>query len=348
MDKIRLVVVGPGLIGSKHIELILAHRECALVGIVAPDHAPHHDLAKKLAVPLRHELTEMISAAKVDGVIIASPNVFHAEQAEVCINAGLPVFVEKPITHALASGQHLVALAAERGVPVLVGHHRAHSPILSAARKVIQEGRLGRIVGVMGSALFYKPDEYFTAGPWRKEIGGGPILINLIHEVGNFRSLCGEITGVQAIASSATRGFAVEDSVAISFQFESGALGTFLLSDAAASAKSWEQTSKENKSYPSYADEDCYLVSGTMGSLAIPTMRLKYYADPQSQSWWKPFNEERIAVEQADPLACQLDHFVRVIRNEVEPLVSARDGLRNLQITEAIAESARTQAIVYV
>ena len=47
-----------------------------------------------------------------------------------------------------------------------------------------------------------------------------------------------------------------------------------------------------------------------------------------------------------DPLARQIEHFGRVVRGEVEPIVNARDGLQNLRITEAIAEAARTGKIV--
>ncbi|MFO0114703.1 MAG: Gfo/Idh/MocA family protein [Betaproteobacteria bacterium] len=348
MKKVRIVIVGPGLIGKKHIDLVRANPETELVGIVAPDHAPHHEFANNLGVRLHHSLEAMLNEVEVDGVIIASPNIFHAEQATFCIKKGIAVFVEKPITHTFTDGQRLVELAEQHDAKVLIGHHRAHSPILSAAREVIKSGKLGEIVAIMGSALFYKPASYFEAGSWRRELGGGPILINLIHEIGNFRSLCGEITAVQAMASAATRNFAVEDSVAIIFQFAGGALGTFLLSDTAASARSWEQTSQENKSYPTYPDEDCYSVSGTMGSLSIPTMRIKYYRSEAEQSWWSPFVEETIDVSRKDPLACQLDHFVDVVRGEAMPLVSARDGLRNLQITEAIAESARTRQMVRV
>jgi predicted dehydrogenase len=347
MKRKKLAVVGPGLIGKKHIELIRSHGECELAAIVAPDHPPHHVLARELQVPLFHDLASLFRLQAVDGVMIASPNVFHVEQAIVCIEAGVPVFIEKPITHTVEAGERLVALVESKSAKVLVGHHRAHSPILAGARKAIQEGKLGRIVGIMGSALFYKPKEYFEAGPWRTQIGGGPILINLIHEVGNFRSLGGEIVAVQAMSSSSTRGFAVEDTVAINFQFENGALGTFLLSDCAASARSWEQTSRENVTYPSYSDEDCYLVAGTMGSLAVPTMRLKSYEREEDQSWWKPFKQETLDIVRVDPLACQLDHFLRVIDGVETPLVSAKDGLRNLKITEAIADSAKTKSLVY-
>ena len=146
---------------------------------------------------------------------------------------------------------------------------------MAKAKAVVDSGKLGTLVAINGTAMFYKPDDYFDQGPWRRQPGGGPILINMIHEVHNLRMLCGEIVAVQAFKSHATRGFVVEDTVAINLRFASGALGSFMLSDAAACARSWEQTSQENPAYPSYTDEDCYVIAGTLGSLAVPTMRIK-------------------------------------------------------------------------
>lgn len=348
MGKISLVVVGPGLIGKQHIRLIGENPRCKLCAIVAPDHQANHEIARTQGVPLFHSLDDCLRAKTVDGVIIASPNEFHAEQAARCIQAGIPVLIEKPITVTVADGEALVAMAERKNAKVMVGHHRAHSPLLSLARNVIDEGRLGRLVTVMGSAQFYKPAHYFEDGPWRREPGGGPILINLIHEIGNLRSLCGDITAVQAMSSSAVRQFPVEDTVAINLIFANGALGTFVLSDTAATAKSWEQTSRENPSYPTYADEDCYMIAGTTGSLAIPTMRLKSYEASTEPSWWVPFREEVIEVRREDPLTRQLAHFVQVIEGQCVPLVSATDGLRNLMVTEAIRRSAFTQKTVYL
>jgi predicted dehydrogenase len=211
---------------------------------------------------------------------------------------------------------------------------------MAKAREVIASGQLGRLVGVMGSATFYKPDHYFADGPWRCEPGGGPILINLIHEVHNLRMLCGEIVAVQAFSSNAVRGFAVEDTVVINLRFASGALGSFFLSDTAACARSWEQTSQENQAYPSYDDEDCYVLTGTNGSLSVPTMRLKTYPHPEDRSWWKPFEIGTVGMVRDDPLKHQMEHFGRVVRGEEAPLVSARDGLNNLRVTEAIVEAA--------
>ena len=227
-----------------------------------------------------------------------------------------------------------------------IDHHRAHSPIIANAKEVVDSGRFGKLVAVMGSAVFFKPDHYFSDAPWRREPGAGPILINMIHEIHNLRMLCGDIVAVQAFASHTTRAFAVEDTVAINLRFASGALGSIMLSDTAASARSWKQTAQENKAYASYDDEDCYVVSSTFGSLCVPAMRLKIYAKTQDRSWWLPFDTEVVAMQRDDPLARQMVHFAQVVTGQAQPLVTAHDGLQNLLVTEAIAEAARTGKVI--
>jgi predicted dehydrogenase len=303
-------------------------------------------VAERAGVPHFATLDALFSAVEVDGVVVASPNRFHVDQALLCIDEGVGVLVEKPVADTVTAAERLAAAVESKDARVIVGHHRAHSPIMARAKAVIDEGRLGRIVAVMGSAVFFKPDHYFEDGPWRREPGGGPILINMIHEVHSLRMLCGEIVAVQAVASNAVRGFAVEDTVAINMRFAGGALGTFMLSDTAACPRSWEQTSQENKAYASYADEDCYVLAGTFGSLSVPTMRLKTYARAEDRSWWEPFETDVVDVVREDPLTLQMEHFGAVIRGEARPLVTVRDGLANLRVTEAIAESARTGRLV--
>ena len=87
-----------------------------------------------------------------------------------------------------------------------------------------------------------------------------------------------------------------------------------MLSDTAASPRSWEQTSRENKAYATYDDEDAYVVMGTHGSLSIPTMRLRTYARDEDRSWFKPFQSSVVPLQRADPLALQIAHFAEVIR----------------------------------
>jgi predicted dehydrogenase len=344
MRKVRIAVAGAGLIGRRHIEEIQKCGSTEPAAIVDPVPAGA-ELASRVGVPVYPSLTELFAAGHPDGVILATPNQMHVQGGLECVEAGVPVIVEKPIGHTVEDATRLVEAAEAAKVPLLTGHHRQYSPIMARAREVIASGVLGPIVAVMGSAVFYKPDDYFDAGGgWRRQPGGGPILLNLIHEVNNLMSLAGDITAVQAMTSNATRGFPVEDTAAMVFRFAGGALGTFLLSDTAASARSWEQTSRENKEYASYDDEDAYVLAGTTGSLAIPTMRLKVF--PGMRSWYEPFETSTLDIDRTDPLANQVEHFAAVIRGEAQPLVSGRDGLDTLRVTEAVTEAARTGRIV--
>lgn len=348
MGSARIAVAGAGLIGRRHIEEIGKCSSTVLASIV--DVSPRAaEVARAAGVALHASLADLFTKDRPDGVIVATPNQLHVEQGLECIAAGVPALIEKPVAHTLAEGIRLCEAAERAHARILVGHHRRHSPILHKAVSIVRSGILGPIVGVMGSAVFHKPDSdgYFD-GPnaWRRAPGGGPILINMIHEIGNLRAMVGEIAAVQAFASNATRGFEVEDTVAINLRFENGALGTFLLSDTAASPKSWEQTSQENKAYASYPDEDAYTIIGASGSLGVPTMRVRYYERKEDRSWFKPFTTRVEAVQHADPLALQIEHFAAVIRGDEAPLVTCRDGLQNLRVTDAIAEAARTGAIV--
>ena len=347
MKPLRIAVAGAGAIGQAHMAVLQASAACTLSAIADPAPAAAA-LARQAGVPLYGSIDQLLAEDRPDGLVLATPNALHVPQALQCVAAGLPILLEKPVATTVQEGERLLRAVQESGSKVLIGHHRAHSPIMAKAKQVVESGQLGRLVAVMGSAAFFKPDAYYADGPWRREPGGGPILLNMIHEVHNLRMLCGDIVAVQAFASNATRGFAVEDTVSISLRFANGVLGSFLLSDTAACARSWEQTSEENKAYASYADEDCYVITGTNGSLSVPTMRLKTYPRPEDRSWWKPFEEGTVGMVRDDPLKHQMAHFAAVVRGEAEPLVSVRDGLLNLRVTEAIAEAARTGGTIHL
>lgn len=338
--RVRLAVAGAGLIGKRHIEEIDASEAADLAAIVDPGPAGA-ELAEKLGVALYPSLAELFAADKPDGIILATPNTLHVDGGLECVAAGVPVIVEKPIGDTVAGATRLVEAGEAAGVPVLTGHHRNYSPIMAKAREIVRSGVLGSIVAVTGTALFYKPDDYFdVGGGWRRQPGGGPILLNVIHEVNNLLVLVGDIVEVQAVASSATRGFPVEDTAAMIFRFAGGALGTFVLSDTAASPRSWEQTSQENTAYSTYPDEDCYHIAGTRGSLSVPTMRLRVFGGPPS--WFESFDSSTVELERSDPLANQVTHFAAVIRGAAQPVCSARDGLKTLQVVDAVLEAART------
>jgi predicted dehydrogenase len=347
-EKLRILLSGAGLMGRKHAQLVTMRPDCALVAVVSPSSEQNRLFAAEFGSPLFSSVSDALTNVHVDAVIISSPNEFHFDQAIECIARGIPALVEKPITDKLTTARALAEESETRQVPILVGHHRTYSPLLDAARSFIHSAKFGRLVAMQGSALFYKPAHYFVEGIWRTKIGGGPILINLIHEIGIMRHLCGEIRRLTALAGNHIRSFEVEDTVAICLEFDSGALGTFLLSDTAASSKSWEMTSGENPVYPSFPQQNCYHFAGTNGSLDFPSLNTRHYPPETTPSWWSAFANESIQFSRADPLELQLNHFVRVARGIEKPQVSARDGFQNMLVVEAINRSIATGTTVDV
>src|SRR5258708_17079195 len=177
--KLNIAVAGAGLIGRTHIGLIQASAECRLSGIVDPARGAAQ-IARAAGVPLDEALPALFAGERPDGVIVATPNQLHVRNGLECIEAGIAALIEKPIADSVGEGIRLADATERAGAKVLIGHHRVHSPLLATACAIVQRGTLGRLVAVTGSAVFYKPDEYFDETPWRRLPGGGPILINLI------------------------------------------------------------------------------------------------------------------------------------------------------------------------
>lgn len=335
--RMRIAVAGAGLIGRRHIALVEASPDCELAGIADPSPAAK-EYAEVRGALCYADHRALLAQEKPDGLIIASPNALHLQMALDCAEAGVPALIEKPVTDTVAAAQRLCATIKRTGVPMLVGHHRRHNPIIKTARETVATGKLGQLTAVVGLWLLKKPDDYFEVA-WRREQGGGPLLINLIHDIDNLRFICGEITEVQALTSNNVRGFPVEDTAALLMRFANGALGTVTVSDATPAPWSWELASGENPAYPKQ-DQPCYVFSGTDGSLSVPNMELWSYT--QQPGWNAPLSRQTIAPATFDPLVEQLRHFCAVIAGREQPLISAEDAMGTLAVVEAVSEAART------
>lgn len=252
------------------------------------------------------------------------------------MEAGIPVLVEKPIADTLHAAMRIEEVSKRTGVPVLVGHHRRHNPIVTRAVEAIHSGLLGEIIAVQGQFWLYKPDDYFDA-QWRTRDGGGPILINFIHDIDLLRAFCGDIAEIQAMRSNRQRGHAVEDTAAILLRFESGALGTFTLSDTIAAPWSWEMTSGENPIYP-HRPGSCYRIGGTKGSLSLPDLTFWQHKGPRS--WWEAIEPQTLHTEprSEDAFTLQFKHFLDVIEG-APPKVSAAQGRASLEAVLAALEA---------
>jgi predicted dehydrogenase len=258
----------------------------------------------------------------------------------------VPVLVEKPLTVTSAEGAHLVRASQEASVPLLVGHHRRHNPLIQQARRLINSGRIGDIRAVHVTCWFYKPDSYFDTAPWRKQQGAGPISVNIVHDVDLMRAFCGDVQSVRAVARPSRRGYENEDVAAAVLEFESGAIGTLTLSDSIAAPWSWEMTARENGVYPA-VPESCYLIGGSAGSMSIPDLRVWTHSG-ETPDWWTPIAATSLPTETSDPLANQIVHFCDVIAGRALPLVSGKEGLKTLQVVEAVQNSAKSGEVEWL
>lgn len=334
----RLIIAGIGLVGRRHAEAIHHLKNVELVGIVDPSDAARIYAAER-NLPWFGSLLEMFAREKPDGVILATPTPLHVEQGLECVAQGCPTLVEKPLATSATDAAVLVDESQKAGVPLLVGHHRRHNPLIQKAREVIDADKLGRLRAVHANCWLYKPDNYFDEAPWRKALGAGPVSVNLVHDVDLIRYLCGDVVSVQAQAAPSVRGYENEDVAAAVLRFENGAIGTITVSDIIVAPWSWELTAHENPAYPP-TSQSCYLLGGTHGSLSLPDLTL--WQNNGTRSWWEPISATTLPRDSSDPLVNQIAQFAAVISGKQQPLVPGEEGLQTLRVIEAIQYSAKS------
>lgn len=339
MSKLPIAVIGAGLIGITHIDRALKSPDFDLVGIADPTPAAA-ELARSLGVPCFADYPSLLAQARPRGVVVATPNATHAQITVDCLENGAAVLVEKPIADTLADGRRICEASRATGLPVLVGHQRRHNPIMRKAKAIVSAGTLGRPVSATAMCTWLKPRDYFDVA-WRRQRGGGPILINLIHDIDLMRHLYGEIESVQALASNAVRGFEVEDTAVVALRFRNGALGTVTVSDTAAAPWNWDLGVGEAERFPRQ-DINAHFYSGTQGSLTLPRLEVWRYRQDEgpAQGWHDPLTQERTALHIGCPYTEQLRHFAALIEGREAPVCSALDGFRTLEATLAVTQAA--------
>ena len=333
--RLPIAVIGAGGIGRAHIECAMQNDAVTIAAVADPSVAAC-EFASSRGLPWFADHRAMLDAVRPAAAIVATPNAQHVDIGIDCIARGVAVLVEKPIADTVAEARRLCDAAAQHKVPLLVGHQRRHSSILQAARHLLDNGLIGRPVSVTALCTWLKPDAYFDTA-WRREPGGGPVLINLIHDIDLLRFLLGDIESVQAVTSNAVRGHAVEDTAALTLRFANGALGAISVTDAAVAPWNWDLTAGEAAHYPRQ-NVNSHFISGTEASLTLPLLEVWRYRD--ARGWHEPLTVERTQVHARDPYSEQLRHLRAVVEEGVAPLCSGPDGMRSLAATLAVHAAA--------
>ena len=340
LPHVRIAVIGAGLIGERHARMVAGHPDCGLAAIVDPDRAKS-ELAKELGAKWYASIAE-VPDGDCDAAIVATPNAQHRHSGLACLERKWPCLIEKPIADTVANGQALVGAFEKAQTPLLIGHHRRYHPFVTEARSLIDSGDIGQPVVASVIWAVRKPHSYFEQGAWRLDSDGGPLLINLIHEIDLMRCMFGPVDTMQAVVTNRQRGGQVEDTAAILVHFESGLLATVAVTDAALTPWSFEGACGEN---PNIAETgiSSWRIGCTFGAFEFPGLRVWQNAGDGEGDWSKPLVQSTINAQRVTPLFKQISHFASLVRGKTDkPMVSGRDGVAALQAVMAIQQSARS------
>ena len=340
----KIALLGPGLVGQRHLDLLCEMKGVSVSGVVAP--GAWSDAQHERELALFESLHELLRYQTPDGVIIASPTQFHFEQASALIKASIPVLVEKPVGRTADEVRQLIRLANQNNVPGCVGHHRIHGRLFGRLQDFVRFNEFGLCHHFISKTIFRKPPEYWEQQAWRTlPENGGVIGINVIHEIDLSQRLFGAITHVYCdliehpdFPGLASRGQAL-------MRFKSGTQGCFIFSDGSASPASWELTTGENSSFTRHRDESCYEFYFSNGYLKFPEFQ---FSHGKHVDWLSRYEEQQMDVDPDDPLKNQLEQFIAVIQGEEQPKVTLEDALQNRLVMDAMFQSAASHKWVPV
>ncbi|KAL6231390.1 hypothetical protein BDW75DRAFT_247905 [Aspergillus navahoensis] len=377
--KLRIVIIGAGLIGPRHAQSVQRHPATQLVAFVDPSPSAI-SIAESFGVPCYKTTTSMLDAVsnttgRPDAAIVSTPNHTHVHVTLQLLENGIRnILLEKPISDDLDSAEHLLATIKKHQhenenakINILIGHHRRFNTYIHTTRALLAANSLGTIIAVNGLWTLLKPPSYFAPplGSWRADKKKGGVLgINLIHDIDVLQFLFGPISRVHAEGTLPQRmrenaEHSAEEGCAVTLRFASGTVGTFLICDVTPSPLNFETGTGENPTIPPVPSEsasDCYRIFGTRASLSVPDMtRWSYDHVPCGQGkgkekgWNAELGAQRIRVEGGDvrPFDAQWEYFVGVVsgkgedREDEEDGVgcSVEDGVRALRVVRAVRES---------
>jgi predicted dehydrogenase len=222
---LRVALAGYGVAGANfHAPLIAATDGLVLHAVVTRDPERRAQLAARHPGAVAVDgLAEVV--ADVDLVVVASPNRFHVELAQLALDAGKHVVVDKPLAVTSAQARGLAAQAEAAGVVLTAFHNRRWDDDFLTLRRVLGEGQLGQVLRLESRFDRWRPQ--IKEGVWREEgdpADGGGFLLDLgSHLVDQAVQLLGPVRTVYAELDVRRPGAVVEDDVFVALAHERGA-----------------------------------------------------------------------------------------------------------------------------
>ena len=310
MKPIRAGVVGVGYLGRFHAQKYAANPEAVLVGVADSDPGRARAVARELSVQAFPGLAELLG--EVDVLSVVTPAVSHHLLAREALAAGVHCLVEKPMTETLDQADGLIALAREKSLVLQVGHLERFNPAVEALLK-----RAGR-------------PRYIEARRLTPFVGRGTdidvILELMIHDLDIILSLTNE-DPVQLRAVGAPLITEELDMANAYLEFPSGCVANLTASRV---------SSDPCRRMDVFEEQGRFTVDCAGRTLTSQTRNPGKRAEavlPGIYSTTQSFEPT------ADPLALEIDSFLRCVRTKAQPLVDGPAGRRALALALRISET---------
>ena len=320
---IRLGLVGLGGHGRNIQAAVETVDALHVVAVYDPDDTEAESAAQRFDCPAAASYEALLATPTLDAVALITPNAIHRAQAEAAFEAGLDVFVEKPIANTVADGRAMIEAAAQAERVLMVGHNIRYGRAARQAKDLLDQGRIGEVVSL---EIQYSADniQKGTHEGWRFQPGLCPLLPMMqlgIHAVDLAQYLLGPIRKATARARSVLAPPGIIDNVTGLLVFESGIVGTAI---------------------SNYCTPDLFQIrlSGTAGVMVVDWIPHWLTVQPRGSRTLDPevYDFERYAGED---LVLEMQAFAEAVRNRSAPETDGAVGLRALAVVEAMEQSAR-------
>ncbi|MFU8889026.1 MAG: Gfo/Idh/MocA family protein [Trueperaceae bacterium] len=343
---IGVALVGAGNIAAAHIDAVGADPRARLLGITAERDTKARALAERHGVRHYPDVEAIAADPEVDLVAICTPSGAHLEPALAAIRAGKHVIVEKPLEVTSERARALIEAADAAGVTLSAIFNSRFADANAFVQRAVAEGRLGRMVQGDAYVKWFRDQAYYESADWRGTLrldGGGALMNQAIHHLDLLLWIMGPVREVFAYADTLThRGLEVEDTLVAVFRYESGALGHI-----AAATSLWPGRPK------------LLQIHGEDGVAVVEDDML---VDWRTRAGGEAERDEALARYggqatggAADPMAISFENHRRQYRDVIDalasgraPAIDGREGVRAIEVIEAIYRSVREHRPVYL
>lgn len=229
MGTVTFGIVGCGRIAQRHAEHISKCGRLGAVCDIIPERA--RTLAAARGGVAYERIEDMLAAQPgLDVISVCTPNWLHARHTILALESGRHAICEKPMALTSADCDRMIAAARASGKNLFIVKQNRYNPPIVALKKVIEEGRLGRIVNVQLNCFWNRNNDYYLSSDWKGKrlADGGTLYTQFSHFIDLIYWLAGDVGTVLSLTRNLLHQGIIEfeDTGAIALEFANGALGT--------------------------------------------------------------------------------------------------------------------------